>query len=299
MEQYLASVIKNRTFPTRDYYPLSIVSASPVVTAPQATNPEASFLKKIHVPVSLLSTVYDLTRTLYAGLTELLIGVGLILLLVGQVRTKLPRQYILLGCASLIIIGIQVVAPSGVIDYGILRVIQQSLLFLALPIVLACMWVLGKMRLSVVWQTRIVGATLVLFFLLLSGFVPTLTGGYKPVLALNNSGLYYEAYYTHQDEIAADQWLVTNSPKGSRVYADEFARRKMVTYTGSTIFAQPILVPGGIPIDSYVYLSNANVTFNDVPLYYNGNVISHTVPYVFLNANKNILYNSGQVVIYK
>jgi len=299
MDQYLAFVTKNRAFPTNDYYTNAITSTSSVVTTPQATNSETSLLKKLHVPVSVLSSAYDLSRTLYAGFTELLIAVGLILLLIGKVRTKLPRQYILLGCASLLIIGVQVVAPSGVIDYGILRVIQQSLLFLALPIILACFWILGKARVPVLWQTRIVGVMLVLFFLILSGFIPTLTGGYKPVLALNNSGLYYEAYYTHQDEIVADQWLVMNSPKGSRVYADEFARRKMVTYSGSNIFAQPILVPQGIPIDSYVYLSNANTTFNDVPLYYNGDVLSHTVPYAFLNANKNILYNSGQVIIYK
>lgn len=213
--------------------------------------------------------------------------------------TKLPIQYTLLGIASLIMIGIQVVAPSGTIDYGILRVIQQSLILLSLPIVLASFWIFGKIRIPVGQQPRVLAVILLFFFLLLSGFLPGLTGGYKPVLALSNAGFYYEAYYTHQDEIAADQWLLTNSPKGSRVYSDEFARRKMVTYTNSTIFSQPVVVPSAIPIDSYVYLSYGNITFDDIPLYYNGNLISHSVPYAFLNNNKNLLYNSGQVVIYK
>lgn len=299
LDQYLGWVMRTRVLPASDYYPAAIVAASPVANVPDAVTPETSLLKKLHIPESALASVYDLTRTAYAGLTEGLIGVGLLLMLFKLVRTKLPRQYVLLGVASLIIIGVQVVAPSGVINYGILRVIQQSLILLSLPIVLACFWLLGKLRINVNWQSRITAVGLLAFFLVLSGFIPTLTGGYKPVLALSNSGFYYEAYYTHQDEISADQWLVTNALPGSRVYADEFARRKMVTYTDSTIFAQPVLVADGIPVDSYVYLSNANTTFGDVPLYYNGDLASHTVPYTFLNTNKNVLYSSGQVVIYK
>jgi uncharacterized membrane protein/glycosyltransferase involved in cell wall biosynthesis len=299
LSQYLTYTKQTRTLPASDYYSSAVVDALPVIEMPQTTTPASPVLSHLHVSSSLLTTFFNDVRQVYAIAIEGLIGVGLLLILLRKVRTKLPRQYVVLGVASLFIIGLQVVAPSGVIDYGILRVIQQSLILLALPIILACFWILGKLRVAQSWQHRVVAVILLFFFLVLSGLLSTLTGGFKPVLALDNSGFYYEAYYTHQDEITADTWLLTNSPKGSRVYADEFARRKMITYTDSTIFAQPILAPVGVPIDSYVYLSNSNMTFGDVSLYYNGNLTSYKVPQDFFNKNKNLLYSSGQVVIYK
>jgi len=300
LDQYLSFVSKNRNLPANAYYPNAIIKAAPIVAVKPVNAQEGSALRQLHVPTSLLVAVYDATRQVYALLIELLIVVGLIALSFKRKRLKLPpAQYIFLGIASLAVIVLQVILPSGAVDYGILRVIQQSLVLLSVPIILACFWLLRLVRIPEKWQPRVIAALLTIFFLILSGFISTLTGGYKSVLALSNSGFYYEAYYTHQDEITADQWLLMNSPKGSRVYADEFARRKMITYSNSIIFAQPVLVPAAIPVDSYVYLSNGNTTFNEIPLYYNGKQLSDSVPYSFLNNNKNLLYNSGSVLIYK
>lgn len=300
LEQYLSFVNRNRNLPASAYYPNAVIKAAPVVAVKPVNTQESSALHQLHIPSSLLVTVYDATRQVYALLIELLIVVGLVVLTFKRKSLKLPpAQYTFLGVASLAVIVLQVVLPSGAVNYGILRVIQQSLVLLSVPIILACFWLLHLVRIPEKWQPRVIAALLTIFFLILSGFIPTLTGGYKSVLALSNSGFYYEAYYTHQDEITADQWLLMNSPKGSRVYADEFARRKMITYSNSIIFAQPVLVPTAIPVDSYVYLSNGNTTFNEVPLYYNGKQLSDSVPYDFLNKNKNLLYNSGSVLIYK
>jgi len=183
------------------------------------------------------------------------------------------------------------------VNYGLLRVIQQGLIVLALPMILACYWLLGLLRISRHWQQRLLALGLVGLFLILAGFLPAITGGYKPSLALSNSGFYYEAYYTHASEVAADNWLAHKTPKGSRVYSDEFARRKMIAYAG--IFSQPTLSPQTIPIDSYVYLSVANTTLEKVPAYYKGGLLYYTVPSVFLQTDKNLVYNAGGVQIYR
>ncbi|HWZ65828.1 MAG TPA: hypothetical protein VNX65_03445, partial [Patescibacteria group bacterium] len=304
LNQYIADLKQHRILPATAYYPASIINASPVTELPpQTMTPESATLSKLHVPQALLTTIFNVIRQGYAAALVALMSLGLLLMSLRKVSTKLPRQYTLLGIASLAIIGLQVVAPSGVIDYGILRVMLQNLILLALPIILASFWILSKMRIPENWQPRIIALTLLGFFMILSGFVSTLTGGFKPVLALSNSGFYYEAYYTHQSEVTADRWLLANSPKGSHVYSDEFARRKMITYTNSTIFAQPVLAPVVIPVDSYVYLSNGNTTSGVVPLYVpiylSGNLASYKLPKEFFDQNKNLLYNSSQVVIYK
>jgi uncharacterized membrane protein/glycosyltransferase involved in cell wall biosynthesis len=304
LSQYIEDIKQHRVLPAADYYPASTIAAAPVTELPSQTmTPESATLRQLHIPQSLLTTIFNVIRQGYAAALIALIFIGLVLMSLKKTSANLPRQYTLLGIASLAIIGLQVVAPSGVIDYGILRVLQQNLILLALPVILAGLWILGKMRTPENWQPRIVAIALLGFFMVLSGFVSTLTGGFKPVLALSNSGFYYEAYYTHQSEVTADRWLLTNSPKGSRVYADEFARRKMITYTDSKIFAQPVLVPVAIPVDSYVYLSNGNTSSGIVPLYVpiylSGNLASYKLPKEFFDQNKNLLYNSSQVIIYK
>ena len=200
-----------------------------------------------------------------------------------------------LGCVAVVVL--QVVLPSGAIDYGLTRVIQQGLVVLSLPAVVGIVWLLGKVRFSFGLRFRLLAVGLVAMFLVLSSLLPTLTGGFKPALAFSNSGFYYEAYYTHPDEIEADKWLAANAPKGARVYADEFARRKMITYAG--IFPQPTLIPTAIPVDSYVYLSDGDTTFNEVPVYYNGNLLFYSVPTYFLTTHKTLVYNAGHVMIYK
>ncbi|HSX32754.1 MAG TPA: DUF2206 domain-containing protein [Candidatus Saccharimonadales bacterium] len=295
INKYVAQTVQRRVLPANQYYPTQTLAQAPTTELqPLVTG---SALRS--VSPSVLLRFFNYVRQAYAVLIEVLIVFGVMLFMLRRLRSKLPTQYMMLGLGGLLIVVLQVALPAGVVDYGLLRVIQQSLLVLALPIVLSCQWLLTKLRVSINWRPRLVAVALTVFFLLLSGFVPTLTGGFRPVLALSNSGFYYEAYYTHQDEISADQWLVANSPKGSRVYADEFARRKLIAYSNSTIFAQSVLTPAGIPVDSYVYLSYGNTTFNEVPVYYGPDLIYHDVPYKFLTTNKNLLYSSGSVLIYK
>ena len=160
---------------------------------------------------------------------------------------------------------VQVVLPSSAVDYGLARVIQQGLLLLSLPAVVGCIWLLTRAKVPFRRRFRVAATGLIAMFVILSGLVPALTGGFKPTLSLANAGFYYEAYYTRADEIRADAWLATNTPQGSRVYADEFARRKLITYGG--LFAEPTLVPIAIPVDSYVYLSSGNTAFKEVPVY--------------------------------
>ncbi|HSX42658.1 MAG TPA: glycosyltransferase [Candidatus Saccharimonadales bacterium] len=297
VQAYLQLQQDIRTLAPADYYADAGNYNSTVQARSDAVDPEQSWFAR-YVSASEVYKAYDKLKGIYGLIIEGLIGLGIILLLlVRRYREKVNGQYRLLILASLGIIGVQVVLPASLINYGLLRVIQQGLIVLAIPIILACYWMLGIVRMPRLWQQRTIGVVLVGFFLILTGFLPAVTGGYKPSLAFSNRGFYYEAYYTHASEIAGDQWLATQTPKGSQVYSDEFARRKMISYAG--IFAQPTLAPTAVPIDSYVYLSAGNTARGVVSAYYQGNLIYYTVPALFLQTHKNVLYNSGQVVIYK
>ena len=279
------------------YYSSTITDAAPIVAATDTVDQPTALARKLHLNSDVMYKVFDQIKALYAKLIQALILLGLILFTVSKrFRYRLPTRYCLLGAASLAMIAAQVVLPSSVINYGLLRLIQQSLLVLALPIVAASFWLLGLVRLPRRMHHRAVGIALSIFFLVLAGVLPAITGSYKPALAVSNSGFYYEAYYTHQDEIDAAVWLKNNVPSGSQIYSDEFARRKIIAYTN--VFSTSILVPGAIPIDSYVYLDDANVTTGKVAVYYGSDLIFYQVPTAFLTANKNLVYSSGNVRIY-
>ena len=298
VRQYLLSAKSSRTLPTADYYSPSITGNDQITAQSETVASVNTTLQAHGLSTATVYKLYNAAVQSYGVLIEGIVGLSVALILfIKSIRRKITGQYKYIIIASVGIIGIQVVMPASLINYGLLRVIQQSLVVLALPIALAAIWLLGVIRISEKWAIRLVGIAMVVFFFILSGFLPTLTGGYKPSLALNNNGFYYEAYYTHQAEVAADSWLQHDTPLGSRVYSDEFSRRKMIAY--ADIFSQPTLAPDTIPIDSYVYLSQGNVTTNKIPVYYNGNLIYYSIPYNFLNTNKNLVYTSQDVRIYK
>ncbi len=296
-KNYVQTAPNRREFTPASYYDQQIIDQYPTAMKYAYTQPVTRLGQKSQLTAGQFQDVYESIRSDYALIIQILIVFGMIMILVYPRVAKLPSQYQYFGLASLFMIGLQVALPSSVIDYGLLRLIQQSLVFLALPIILGCLTILSWLRVPDAYRTRAIALFSALFFIVLSGLAPALTGGYKPTLATSNSGFYYEAYYTHKDELAGYGWLTENAPKGAIVYADEFARRKMITYSG--IYARSGLIPANIARDSYVYLSHGDLAFGDVPVYYNGDLFFATPPTQFLSDQKDLVYSSGLVKIYK
>jgi uncharacterized membrane protein/glycosyltransferase involved in cell wall biosynthesis len=287
-----------RRLSASSYYPPQTVAAYPVGIASERISPAAPVLTRFGLSTDVLANIYTQIKGAYAILIEGLIMLSLGLAVLLKKRwDELPSSYICLGIACVALIGLQVYLPSSAINYGLTRLIQQSLLILALPIVFVSIRLLKLLRIPEHVAEGIFALGLVSFFIVLTGLIPTLTGGFRPALALSNDGLYYQAYYTHQEEVVAAQWLRTDTPVGSRVYSDEFMRRKLIAYGG--VFSQPTLVPGAIPIDSYTLLDYSNVLFDQVPAYDGSVVIYYKPPAVFLTNTKNLLYVSDHIRIYK
>ena len=108
-----------------------------------------------------------------------------------------------IGCTCMIVL--ITVLPSISADYGVLRAFQQGLLFFAPIIVIGSMTIfapIGKYR------ARIAGCVICLgVFLATSTLVPQILGNNLAELNLNNSGVYYNLYYTTPQEAAAVAWL--------------------------------------------------------------------------------------------
>ncbi len=242
-------------------------------------------------------------KQIYARVMEILLILGILGFAVGYSFKKnlfreMEREYVALSLAGVGILIGQTILPSSAIDYGIFRLFQQNLIFLALPIILgllAASTILTRNRTA---QLLISSGVVLFFFVILSGFFPQFTGGGRPPLTLNNYGFYYEAYDTHGQEISAFHWMDEYATPGIPVQSDHyFSNIKMITYAGIA----PVvgLLPETIEKKSYVYLNFNNVTTGNVIEYINGNVAYYQFPLNFLENNKSLIYNNGGSEIYR
>lgn len=273
-------------------------------------------------PIPLLSDLFknnDVNiisnlRQSYAKIIQVLILIGMVLFIINRKsKYKLPIEYYLLSVISILLITVQLIVPQKAVEYGLLRLFQQSLMFFSIFIVLGLYWTL---KIFFIRSTRIretfVMIFILVFFFILSGVVPQLMGGYYPQLPLNNNGAYYNMYYTHNSELHTLKWVdpyVNNQSQlqsdsfdsvisnRSLLQSDSFDSAKIRTYANTLPIAATF--PAVVKKSSYVYLNYSNTIFNSVYLYYSGGLLVYNYPIQFLNENKNLIYSTSETKIYR
>ena len=249
-----------------------------------------------------LKGLYNETKQFYAKIMQIFIFLGLLGLLLGRkfnghLKRDVPMEFIALGGAGVFVMAMQMILPQSVIDYGLLRLFQQNLVLLALPVTMGFLAAFGMIARKRKTHFVLFGGFLMAFFLILSGFIPQLTGGSRPMLTLNNSGFYYDAYFIHGGEMDAFLWLKGQGidlPVQSDMY---FSNVRLLTY--SDIGARPRILPETTLKDSIVYQSYTNSVKGSAIEFIDGDVLYYTLPTKFFDDNKNLIYSSGQSKVYK
>jgi uncharacterized membrane protein len=239
-----------------------------------------------------------------AKLLQILVIFGLIYALYRRKYIRLlDSDFITLSIASLVFVALQVVLPVLSVEYGLLRAFQQSLILLGL------FTVLGSIALFAWLPSRILRLSgpvilAILLFLSSTGVITHLLGGYDPQLNLDNSGTYYDIYYTHKPEISAINWLNNIAQQAQRindtqveVQADQYTTSRLASYSQLNITSD--IYPGLIKKSDYVFLGYSNVNNHQATTSYNGDLITYTYPVQFLNQQKNLIYSNGGAEVYK
>lgn len=290
-----------------DFYSKAITSKYNSHVVPQeqlAPTPLGNALATLRLPVLNIQSVL---RSLFAACMQIFLFIGLLSFLAFKrlkhhapkfgIHTISPEhnnsvdlQFLFLCLGALFMLAVMVILPILSVSYGVSRMYLQFLFVLSLPIVLGVSSLLFFMK----EQKRILitGIIAIIFFLGLSGFIPHLTGDYYPQYNLDNSGLYYDAYYVHKSDVLAVNWLSTiynNDP----VMADVSGLNNLRTY--GNIYASNNIFPSLITKNAYVYLNNSD---NIVVIFYDRLFIVNS-PKPFLDSNKNCIYNNGEISIYK
>ena len=281
------SLSKALDFPTR-------AIDTPSLPATRAGN----FLSSAHIPVS---TVNDAVRGLASKGEQVFIGIGLLTLgFVGWRRRRVGRDFYFLGLGSIAMVAAMTVLPGLSVNYGVLRAFLQALIIVAPVLVIGSFAVFKP--LGRIWAGR-AGTVLALIFLVSTiGVMPQILGGYPAQLNLNDSGVYYNDYYVHPQEVGAMQWLGGQpSTLPTDVQAESFTLPNYFKGPGEINENGEItdIYPTLIRKSTWVVLGYSTVRTGIATAPIDGDLITYRYPMGLLNRNKDLVYNNGGTVIYK
>src|SRR5258707_3275949 len=296
LQEYIQNVIQSEKLNTTkldadQFYNKSITDKYPTYSIPQeqlTPTPFGNLLASFHIPVFDIQAE---SRSLSASLLQIFIFIGLLAIFLSKNKKAFDLQYLLLCFGAIVLLALAIVLPVVSAEYGILRLFQQLLFILSLPIVLGLSSILffAKEQKKILFT----GIIAIIFFLNLTGFISHLTGDYYPQMTLDNSGLGYDVYYVHKSDILAIAWLSQNNVNNEPVEVASSQPNKLLAY--GNIYALNGVFPQTIRKNAYVYLeasSNIIVFTSKYTLIFNS-------AQPFLGDTKNLIYSNGKNNIYK
>lgn len=239
-------------------------------------------------------------RTVSAWTLQALLVAGMVVILLRRRAARgVPMDAFLLGGVMASLLALQVLLPSLSLDYGVGRSFMQALMVLGPVMAIGAAELAGVLRVRnrVGAAFGIAGA----IFVSTSGLVPQLVGGYGPQLHLDNSGIYYDRYLIHPQEVAVVDWLKTSviatSPRYPDIQMDQDLFNKTRSLGG--IRAYDDIYPSDIFSDAYVVLGPTNLVAGRLLETYDGYDLWLQYPTGVLDRGKSLIYNNGITRIYR
>ncbi len=246
-------------------------------------------------------------------------GLGQAIYYAGQLAQKLAKAFMIVGIIWMIAsrlggsiadddlkifieanIGaliLFIVMPMVTNDYGLLRAYEQLLISLALPTVVG-----SAVLLRLIFKRYVFHATVlffVIYFLYTGSFIPQLAGVGYAQMQLNNFGTYYDIYYMHQSEDYSIKWLGAYANPQLPVYVDWFAKKKIAAFAPRPIWVVDNVLPANITQDSYVYADETNRSKGAAFVFYKQHELNYRYPSLFLNQQKDLIYDNGKTEIFR
>jgi uncharacterized membrane protein len=302
LQNYHQSTLAGRAGPASGLYlPASALAgaSTPIVSpAERPLTAAGRALAAVGVPVVMLNA---LLRTVTAYLEQLFLAVGLVrLFLLGRRRRRTGPEVFWLSAGSVVMVGLFTALPAVSAEYGVLRSFQEALIVVA-PVVVAGS--LTAFRPAGRRRARAAAAAVCLgLFVTTTGLLPQLLGGNRAELNLNDSGLYYDAYYTLPQEQAAVGWLAAQpggrtAPIQAGFIEDRWDFTSPADVTGSQVITD--IYPTVVLRDSWLILGYPTTSTGLAYTLYDGDLIGYRYPTQVLTGIKNLVYDNQDTEIYK
>ncbi|MDB5184232.1 MAG: rane protein-like [Candidatus Saccharibacteria bacterium] len=242
--------------------------------------------KMVNVNVHTVNVAY---HAFLAKVLQLLVVAGTIVLVTVQRRRKPEYDTYLVSliCAFILFLALFTLLPQLSVDYDVTRLFQQSLIVLWLPSILISQRLFFFIKVK--YRLYFAAAIYAILYLNLAGFVPQLTGGFPPQLPLNNSGIYYDYFYTQTSDIYGTKWLGQNKSGQRHVTFDTTSSSPKLSYPVGVGFVN--YGQGG-----YLYLNYNNNARGLYRTIISGAFIEYT--HTTATKDRNLIYSNGDSTIY-
>lgn len=300
----------------------TVLTAYPLVAPAEVVQPLTAAGRALEREGVDVAAAVGGVRTTSAQVLQVLVGLGVVLALRRTLLRGRDAELALCAVGAVLVLGAFVLFPLLTAAYGLLRVFQQALLVAALPavVVLARGLALVPTRVPDRWRRArpplpggagvrtardlpARGALLVvlLFAVSSTSLLSTLTGGYRPALALATTGDYAQSFTTDDAELAMFQWVASRpevkARGGDAVQAD--------LWTGIRFWSQTQVSPplGALPVqlqDGTYVLVGTTLLRDGVAATGSPNLpAAYEYPVAALTASKDLVYDDGSAQVWR
>ncbi len=229
-------------------------------------------------------------------ITKITVFLGALYLLIKFIhKDALDKEYVILNIIGLSLIVLVLIHPTLGQAYNLSRVYLQILIIAALGGIIFLTDLFYKI--PNVIKYALASLIISIMFIFFSGLSAELTGGVA-YLQLHNYGDDYDKFYTRDTEVASAKWLAKNYDRNEFIFTDNISNLRLQSFANISN-AFPIIVPGAMYKNSYVYTRFANIKRLRTDASIQGLELIYSFPLNFLNNKKNLIYNNGESRIYK
>jgi uncharacterized membrane protein len=234
----------------------------------------------------------SLVDLLVQQLSNLLAGIGSLILVLRRKQRVVASQIGFLGLAGMVILILTRLSGTIAQEYNPERAFLQLLTVLGIIIAWFFQWLGGKYK----WTRPLILAScasaLGLYLAGSTGFSAALLGGgTQSNLADNYTD--YQWFVVNSQDLAAATWVTAETPPGQIIESDEHSELRLVAVAGNRpgLFAD--LSPEATDAHAWVYATSVDLKDNIVDTNVGAYSGSYAFPKLFFDSNFDVVYTNG------
>jgi uncharacterized membrane protein len=225
-------------------------------------------------------------------LSNLLAGIGVLLILLRRNVPVIARQVGLLGLAALLILALTRVSGTIAQAYNPERALLQAMIVLAIALCWPLQGLAARWKRHQPAMHAVVAFCLAAFLVGSVGLAGAAFGG-GMATNLASSGADYQEYYMTAEEIASAEWLSQAAPRRQLVYADRYGELRLEAAAGVRSGTFDDITPLTLDQHAWVYASQTNVVDGTARSVFGNEAATYAFPTRFLELDYDTVYTDG------
>jgi uncharacterized membrane protein len=266
-----------------------------IVPLPDASNPKYALQPPGTDPPppvksQSISGGLSLIDLLVQQLTNLLAGIGSLILVLRRKQRVIASQIGFFGFAGMVILILTRLSGTIAAQYNPERAFLQLLTVLGVIIAWFFPWLGGKYKWTRPWILVTCSAALGLYLAATTGFSNALLGG-GTQSNLANDYPDYQRFEVNSQDYAAAAWFT--SAAGQIIESDEYAELRLIAVAGDRSGMFMDVSPEATDAHAWVYATRTNLIDNIVDTHTGGSEGIYAFPKLFFDSNFNVVYTNG------